>query len=95
MFQLAHNPDLKSVVDKGKLTVLTIYPDSDLEVWQEHLTVLPGWWVNGYDQHCTINEEVLYDIRAIPSLYLFDNDKRVILKDAEKRDIEIWLRNHL
>ena len=37
--------------------------------------------MNGYDASHIIREDILYCIRAIPSLYLLDADKRILLKD--------------
>jgi hypothetical protein len=36
----------------------------------------------------TITQKKLYDIRAIPTLYLFDKEKNVILKDTSIEAIE-------
>lgn len=38
-----------------------------------------------------ITERQLYDLKAMPTLYLLDKDKRVILKDAPVEQIEQWL----
>ncbi|HBK95202.1 MAG TPA: DUF5106 domain-containing protein, partial [Porphyromonadaceae bacterium] len=36
----------------------------------------------------TITKQKLYDIKAIPTLYLLDKDKKVILKDTSIEAIE-------
>ncbi len=41
----------------------------------------PATWINAYDASQTINNEQLYDLRAIPSVYLLDKDKMVRGKD--------------
>ena len=37
---------------------------------------------NGYDPDYAIRTDRLYDVRAIPSLYLLDSEKTVLMKDA-------------
>ena len=46
------------------------------------MPIYPEEWYNGFDPDLAIRTEDLYNVRAIPSLYLLDADKRVILKDA-------------
>jgi hypothetical protein len=43
---------------------------------------MPSRWINGYDDALTITSERLYNLNAIPSLYLLDGDKRVLIKDG-------------
>ena len=40
-----------------------------------------------------IRNEELYSVRAIPSLYLLDEEKRVILKDAPENKMMHYLVN--
>src|SRR5690554_11131 len=70
------------------LTILTIYPDSDLEEWLAHLNGMPAGWVHGYDKGMEITQKRLYDIKAIPTIYLLDRDKNVILKDTSIEAVE-------
>lgn len=70
------------------LTILTLYPDEDLNEWLAHLPQMPSEWIHGYDKGLEITYQRLYDIKAIPTLYLLDNDKRVILKDTSIEAIE-------
>ena len=48
-------------------------------------------WVNGYDKTFAIKEQQLYDLKAIPTLYLLNKDKTVLLKDAPAQTIEEYL----
>ncbi len=70
------------------LTILTIYPDSDLEGWKAHLPQMPQQWLHGYDPGMAITHNRLYDIKAIPTIYLLDSDKRVLLKDTSIEEVE-------
>ena len=50
--------------------------------WRDYSHNYPSCWINGYDYTFSLRESGAYDIRAIPSLYLLDSDKRVLMKDA-------------
>ena len=80
--QLMASPLLNELSERGKFKVLVIYPDKDLEAWREHLQDYPASWINGYDADQRIEKERLYDLKAIPALYLLDKQKRVMAKDC-------------
>ena len=71
-----------------KLAVVAFYPDEDLAIWEKHLTDIPAEWTNGYDKERATENKELYDLRAIPTLYLLDAQKRVLLKDAPAITVE-------
>ena len=70
------------LLEQGKLKILAIYPDEQLDEWHKHLDDFPKSWINGYDRGCHIDRNGSYDLRAIPSLYLLDSNKVVLLKDS-------------
>ncbi|MBQ7855937.1 MAG: DUF5106 domain-containing protein [Alistipes sp.] len=74
------SPLLSRMIAGGELCVLGIYPDKELDEWRNH--PLPASWVNAYDKGCVIEQKRLYDLRAIPALYLLDSRKRVLVKDS-------------
>lgn len=80
--QIEASPMLNELIERGTLKVLVIYPDEDMTAWREHLKEYPPSWINAYDYGCAITKERLYDLRAIPSLYLLDSQKRVMAKDC-------------
>lgn len=90
---LTHATSINYLIDKGSLRILAIYPDEDIPAWERHLSHIPPAWINGYDRDSKIKNNALYDLKAIPSLYLLDRDKRVLLKDAEVDIIVNYLRN--
>lgn len=67
-------------IKSKRLKVLSVYTDGNLSVW-EGAQYLPEW-INTCDGERQIADNHLYDLRAIPSLYLLDKDKRVIIKDG-------------
>lgn len=85
-------PSINRLQQEGKLKVLALYPDEELDEWQKHRDEFPSEWINGYDKKLVIKEKNLYDLKAIPTLYLLDAQKRVLLKDATAEEIENYLR---
>ena len=82
---LKASPVIGQALTNGLLRIVAIYPDKDLTAWRKHLKETPGQadgWINGYDATLAMRREELYDLRAIPSLYLLDEEKRVLLKDC-------------
>ena len=64
------------------MAVLNIYIDEDIQAWRSYMPIYPEQWYNGFDPDFVIRGEELYNIRAIPSLYLLDNEKNVLMKDV-------------
>ena len=81
------------LVGQGRLAVLLMYIDDDLAEWNRHRPDFPDTWINGYDAAQLIRKRQLYDVRATPSLYLLDKDKKVLLKDASLQEILAFLEN--
>lgn len=75
-------PPLVQLVEEDAIAVVNIYIDEDLSEWYKYMSSYPDEWYNVYDHNHIIRDEELYNVRAIPSLYLLDKDKTVILKDA-------------
>ena len=85
--ELKSDPELSSLIASGKVAVANIYIDEDLEAWYGYQSIYPEEWYNGYDPNFIIRTDLLYNVRAIPSLYLLDRDKTVLLKDAPEERI--------
>jgi hypothetical protein len=75
-------PQVDKMIAARKIAVLNIYIDEDLEAWRSYMPIYPENWYNGFDPDFVIRMDQLYNVRAIPSLYLLDKDKTVIMKDA-------------
>ena len=80
--QIGGSPMLSEMIERGRLKVVALYPDEDLAEWREYRGHIPPSWINGYDAGCVVREKSLYDLHAIPALYLLDRDKRVLVKDS-------------
>ncbi|MGJ1265552.1 DUF5106 domain-containing protein [Sphingobacterium spiritivorum] len=74
---------------RQELRILAICTESTQKKWSDHIVSLPKNWINGYNNK--ISTQQLYDLRALPSLYLLDREKKVILKDATFQQIETIL----
>ncbi len=88
---LKEDPQISSMISSGRLKVLNIYIDEDLDAWRSYMPVYPDEWYNGFDPDFVIRNETLYNVRAIPSLYLLDSEKTVLLKDAPENRVFEYL----
>lgn len=91
--KMKSSPVINTLLNNKKLKIVAIYPDEDLSEWKKHLNEIPqtSGWINGYDQDVYLKNEEVYDLKAIPTLYLLDKDKKVLLKDADFAQIEFYL----
>jgi hypothetical protein len=78
---------ISNAIANGRLKVLCIYTDKDLKVWTRHLNEYPTQWLHGRDQNENLYKNALYDLRAIPTIYLLDQNKTVLLKDCTSVDV--------
>ena len=88
---LNNDPVISQLIADGTMAVLNIYIDEDLEAWRSYMPIYPENWYNGFDPDLVIRGEDLYNVRAIPSLYLLDKDKVVIMKDAPEARVFDYL----
>lgn len=73
----------QSALDSLGIKVFAIYIDDKPEEWR--VAKYPAEWLNGYAPE--IDSEELYNIRALPCLYLLDKDKKVISRDTSVEKI--------
>ena len=45
-------------------------------------------WIHSWDQQRVLRREHRYDLRALPTLYLLDKGKKVLIKDGTFNIIE-------
>lgn len=92
MRQIASSQLLTALIEHGVLKVLTLYPDEDIAHWRKYIGNIPSEWIRAYDKGGVLTKERLYNLSAIPALYLLDRDKRVLIKDGTSvADIESLL----
>lgn len=79
---LYQNPRLQQAISEGKAKVLAVYTEGNRKLWEEKKAEMPAEWTVAIDES-KIVERCLYDISAMPMVYLLDQDKRVVIKDAK------------
>ena len=84
---------LEGMTASGQMKVLTIYPETDIDLWKERLYEMSDKWINGYDKGQVLTLEQRYDLSSIPSFYLLDKDKKVVLKDADWSQVLHFFEN--
>ena len=79
-----------TMLRNGSLKLLALYPDEDLGSWTRHKDEYPNSWIAA--RYATKVDKETYHLSAIPSLYLLDKNKKVLLKDATVEAVEEYLR---
>lgn len=79
---MAASPSISERIASGRLKVVDVYIDDEIGEWKAHVADYPSDWICGYDPACAIRTDLIYNVRAIPSIYLLDASKTVLLKDA-------------
>ena len=76
------NSPLMGLVQQKRLSIVAMYTDEDLSAWARNREKYPLEWIYAFDHKLILRDNNIYGLRAIPSLYLLDKEKKVILKDA-------------
>lgn len=84
------DPVLNRALETDRVTVLAVYTEGKPEVWKKYLEGMPAKWLIGEDRR-SVKDKALYDLKAMPTLYLLDADRKVLLKDAPFDEIRNWL----
>ncbi len=83
------NSFIQRLLIESKLKVLAITIDAERGEWERH--AYPKNWIVGLDVSKEIYSKRLYDIQRLPSLYLLDKEKRVLLKEADYSRLHKYL----
>lgn len=78
-------------LESGDLKILAYAADANKEVWEEYQSHIPATWINAYDPNMSVWYKRLYDIKGFPTIYLLDQNKKVVLKDTNISHIEDYL----
>lgn len=87
--RLASSSAVNALLESGRLKLLSVCVEGKTAAWDK--AAFPAGWIDGYDAGQRLTRESVYDLKAMPSLYLLDGEKRVILKDAPLELIESQL----
>lgn len=77
---LSQSAIINQKLQAGELKVLSIYADTAKQTWRTHLGEYSKQWLQGITDG-TLRKNKVYDLGAIPTMYLLDKDKKVLLKD--------------
>lgn len=84
IFSKMKNAELLNKMEmNNRLKIIAIHTENDKEEWLKYQANIPHAWINGWDKSQQINKDKKYDLKASPTLYLLDKNKKVILKDAQ------------
>ena len=79
--KLKYDRVLNNKIMSGKLRVLAVYAEDNVDLWKKELPKMPTNWTV-----CRSVSKIkplgLYILRAMPAIYLLDKDKKVIKKEA-------------
>lgn len=84
---LAANDKVSNLISSKKLTIFAVNPDGYSELWLQQQQLMPQSWIVGYDAEQQIRANQLYDLKALPSLYLLDRRKMVLIKDGNVEEV--------
>ena len=79
--RMAADVTLAEAVGDGAVKVLAVYTEGNDEAWRGSLNGMPEGWTVVTDRE-QVKEQALYDLKALPSIYLLDKTGKVILKDV-------------
>ncbi len=88
--QLASQTTLNQLVSAGEAKVLAVYTEGNREMWDKKKGSMPRNWTVAID-NSNIVDSALYDLPAMPTIYLLDTDKRVLLKDPTPAELDLFL----
>ena len=88
---LRDDATISSLIGSGRMAVLNIYIDEDIQAWRSYMPIYPEHWYNGFDPDYVLRSNEIYCIRAIPSLYLLDKEKNVLMKDVPENRLFNYL----
>ncbi len=87
--RLAASPAVCGMVGEGRLAVLSVNVAGDSGAWRD--AAVPEGWTDGCDVGDRLVRGAVYDLKAMPTLYLLDREKRVLLKDTSVGRLEAKL----
>lgn len=90
---LQADPGVSGLVENGRLKILAMYIDEEVDLWRKNKEKYPREWIYAYDDKQILRDNNIYGLRAIPSLYLLDKTKKVVLKDANVNQVIAALNN--
>ena len=88
---IGNDSTIREMLGSKQLSVLALYPDKDMTAWNKHFGKWPKEWITA--RYADLAEKEKYDLPAIPNIYLLDENKTVVLKDAAIEEINDHLNS--
>lgn len=86
---LSTNETIRNCIEDGRLSVMAVYADGDSSLWYVKQN-MPVGWLDVLDI-TGVQEREHYVLRTLPTLYLLDENKKVLLKDTSVETLETYL----
>ena len=80
------NEAFRAAVRSGRLGVAALCAGEERAAWERTKEELPKGWIAGYAAE-ELAETEAYVLPEMPTIYLLDRDKRVLLKEATPHDV--------
>lgn len=90
LIKLSSHKLLNSLIQSGVFRVLAVNIDGDRQVWEQHLPQMPLNWSVAFATS-EVQSRGIYVLRAMPTLYLLDEQKVVLVKDLLPEQLDAWL----
>ena len=91
--QLTASTIVNDMIKQGKLKILTVYVNDDIEAWEKHASEVLNSWIYSRDTQQKIIIESIYNIKQFPTMYLLDKEKKVLLKDTTFEKLEDYFNS--
>ncbi len=95
LYELVDNDIIRKLISDGRLAAMMVYTEGESGVWEKHRSETPRGWINCFDDGEDIRRRMLYALRALPSIYLMDKGKVVLLKDAKPGELIRFLEGYV
>lgn len=92
--QFQNTAAFQNLVSQNTLKVMAVYAAGDRNTWNNYQSQIPTSWINGFDWDEQILSNAIYDLKASPTIYLLDQDKKVILKDTDLSQVVLFFNTN-
>ncbi|MDO4695409.1 DUF5106 domain-containing protein [Porphyromonas sp.] len=83
---------IKKAVETGRMKLVCIYAGNMMTDYELSRSKVPAFVTLGHEFEQKIENEELYFIRAFPTIYLLDENKRVLRRDITVEALSDWLK---
>ena len=84
--QMEESAALKKIIESGRVKVVTVCIEGTDQQWKSITRTFPDSWMKGRIEDTSVLVSQ-YVLRAMPTIYLLDQHKKVVLKDVLLEDL--------